>query len=149
MVTVRNITDAVNAAMVKAFPGAQAHVDTCQEDFSRPAYLIALKKTSHSDVNKSTQSVQTVIAVTFFAPLNDKGVCDRDALHDAQDKILHIFAAGSLPVGDRHLKVAAAAQDGLEGSTAVATTFAYFDDRGIAAENLPMMGAVETAFKEA
>lgn len=148
MVTIRNITDAVNAELVKVFPGVPAHVDACPEGFSRPAYLIALSKVSRSSVNKSTQSVQASIIVTYFWELNDKGVCDRDALHDAQDKILKIFAGGSFAVGDRHLQVAAAGADGPEGSTAVAATFSFFDDRGIVAEALPAMGTVGLTVKE-
>lgn len=148
MVTVRNITDAVNEALVKVFPGAQAHIDACPEDFSRPAYLIALNKVLRSSVNKSTQSVMVVIIVTYLGELDDKGVGDRDALHDAQNKILHIFAEGSFAVGDRHLQVAAAGADGPEGSTAVAATFSFFDDRGEAPAILPMMGAVGLTVKE-
>lgn len=148
MVSVKNITDAVNAELVKAFPGAQAHIDACPENFSRPAYLIALNKVSRSSANKSTQSVQAIVIVTYFGELDDKGVCDRDALHDAQNNIFKIFAEGCFAVGDRHLQVAAAGADGPEGATAVAATFSFFDDRGIAAEALPAMGTVGLTVKE-
>lgn len=148
MVSVKDITDAINAKLVKVLPEAQAHIDACPEDFSRPAYLIALNKISRSDVNRTTQSVQTVIQIAYFGELDDKGVCDRDALHEAQNKIMDIFAEGSFAVGDRHLEVAAAGADGQKGSTAVAATFSFFDDRGITAETLPVMGTVATTVKE-
>jgi hypothetical protein len=148
MTTIRDITDAINAALVKALPAAAAHIDACPEGFSRPAYLIALKSVSRSSVNKSTQSVLASIQITYFGEMDDKGVCDRDELHDAQQTIANIFAGGCFAVGDRHLEVAAAGADGQEGSTAVAATFSFFDDRGITAETLPVMGTVATTVKE-
>ena len=148
MVSIKNITDAINTKLVGVLPKAQAHVDACPESFSRPAYLIALNKISRSDVNRTTQSVQTVIQITYFGELDDKGVCDRDALHEAQDKIMGIFAGGCFAVGDRPLEVSTAGADGSEGSTAVVATFSFFDDRGIDGTVLPTIDTVTTTVKE-
>ena len=148
MTTIRDITDAINAALVKALPAAAAHIDACPEGFSRPAYLIALKSISRSSVNISTQSVLTSIQITYFGELDSKGVCDRDELHDAQQTIANIFAGGCFAVGDRHLEVSAAGADGQEGSTAVVATFSFFDDRGIDGTVLPTIDTVTTTVKE-
>lgn len=148
MTTIRNITDAINAALVKALPAAAAHIDACPEGFSRPAYLIALKSVSRSSVNKTTQSVLAGIQITYFGTLDDKGVCDRDELHDAQQKITDIFAEGCFAVGDRHLEVSAAGADGSEGSTAVTAAFSFFDDRGLTGTVLPTMASLATTVKE-
>lgn len=144
MITANSIINEINRLMVIAFPEAQAHINACPEGFERPAYLIRCTKFELSDVNRSTVAVSAAFEITYMPPLNKDQLVECDALLEAQDAVLAVFAAGRIKILDRSLRIAAAQGKPMTDGTIITIRMDYYDDRPAAAVNLPKMSAVET-----
>lgn len=144
MVTVKSIMDEINRHMFVAFPSAQAHFNSCSEGFARPAYRIRCSKFERADANKTTVTVSAAFEIAFCPELDEHQIADGDALSAAQDAIIEIFSAGSIKIGDRHLKIKSTPGSPTAGEAFVSIQMDYYDDRPMAPDTTPLMGSVTT-----
>jgi len=145
MLTPNSIIDAVNDLLVEKYPKAPVYVNLRPKDFERPSFLVELVDMKRADVNYSTVSVAAKIAVTCFVDVDGRYNSDVVKLAEKQGGVMDMFANGYLAVGDRCISVEAA-EGGIDFSDCyVDLQLAYFDDRPIPGETLPLMDAVITA----
>jgi len=144
MVTVKSITDEINRLMVIKFPTAQAHINACPEGFTRPAYRLRCSKFERADANKTTVTVSAAFEIAFCPELDEHQIADGDVLSVVQDAIIEIFSAGSIKVGDRHLKIKSTPGSPTAGEAFVSIQMDYYDDRPMATDTTPLMGSVTT-----
>ena len=151
MVTQNDIINAVNAQLVAKLTGIkQVHINVCPmpKDFERPSALIEIPDDDQTDVGRNTVSRSIPVSITYYDTVDERQLSDIASLNSAKEKIMAIFAPGYIRVGDRALKVTRCKGSVGFSDTAVDAQLGFFDDRGIAAETLPMMAEINTNLKQ-
>lgn len=148
MIKMNDIVDAVNLLFLEKFPTAKAYVNRCPKDFKRPSYFLQLTGVSRDDVSRKTVAVAVDLMITYFVPTDSRYIVDSEALREAQDGMLEVFAPGFIRVNDRALKLQAAEGETSLSDTTITVRVDYYDERGVTTIVLPTASAVKTTINQ-
>lgn len=124
-----DILDAINAALVKAFPERPAYVNFCPDDFKRPCFLIEFISSTQSTASYYVNELTVFFTITCYEAVDDYSISSQTDLIRIQGEVLEAFSGGVLQVGNRHLGMLTSA-GGCDTSCAfVDLQLSYFDDK--------------------
>lgn len=141
------IIDAICALAAREIPELkQTHVDLLPppDAFLRPAILLESKGREAADAAAALLEITEKISIDIFDVTDDYSNSDTAQLLELRRKVLALFAAGFIRVGDRALAVTASS-GGRDWDVAfVDVEFHFFDDRPRPETAQEPIAAVET-----
>jgi hypothetical protein len=142
MLTMDDITKAINGLIAERYPDDLVYVNLLPKDFARPSTLIEFESVERKPASRWTVEVKASFLVTCFVGTDEHYQSDTEALSDRQSRIMSQFACGYLSVGDRRLEVQSA-YGGMDFTeSTVSLKLEYFDDTDDGMK-LPLMESVD------
>lgn len=100
MISPKDLTDAIEAALLLRFPGEDVYRDLTPEDFSRPANLIECAGFTMAQAGSASVLATVSMKITTFCAVDSYHFTDYDVLYRRAMLVAGCFARGWLPVAD-------------------------------------------------
>lgn len=147
MPTINDIVVEINRRLMSAYSTQTVYTNRCPEKFDRPSFLIEAIRINNDSANRKTVKTVAYFTITCIEPVDEYWNSDSAALLDVQEKVLQLFRAGYLKVGDRALKVSASTGGADFDRSYVDLQLEFYDDRGGEEEIAPPAENIETNFE--
>lgn len=148
MVTIRDLTNAINELIIKSYPNSTIYIKDCPKDFDRNSFWLEYVRLSQTDASRHTVEKTVYFSITCFAPVDKYFRAEPDELSGIHDNILSLFEKGYVKVKDRFIKVKSST-GGIDLDRAyIDLQFEFFDTRSDVSEELPLIASVHTKIKE-
>lgn len=145
-ITKKAVLDAVNIQLAKAFDDCTIYRNREPVKFLRPALLIISPYQSRASAAKNLVAETLYLTVTCLPQIDDTECCDTDILCDMQQKIIDLFAAGYIIVGERAIKIIASSGGQDLDRAWVDITCQYHISTAMP-DDAPKIGKIETNYK--
>ena len=129
-VTVEAAVNAVSAALHKAFPDRPVYINQQEQDFKRPSFFVDAVYWTRARQNIGTDRTELFLTVYCLEKLAVNRNGDLALARQTADKVEGLFRMGTLPVGDRVLKVSASRGGQERGECDVDLTISWNDWNG-------------------
>lgn len=82
----------------KEFPNHSIYINNISQGFKRPSFYINLVSFNAEDLVKGELNKDVTIEVVYFAPINERGQCDKLAQHVTHMSLTNLFSSQALTV---------------------------------------------------
>lgn len=145
MTTTKDIMNAIQELAAKEISELKRiYTNLVPKEFKRPCLLIEPVTTSNRDANKALIKTTPYFTLTVYDTTDDYSHSDTGALLDLQEKVLSLFRAGYIRVGDRALHVEASTGGREWDKAFVDVQLSYHDLRDETPDTTPLMLEVQT-----
>ena len=134
MVQIKDILDAVEAAMAERFPGLTAYRNLTRKGFARPSFLVQAGKQTMTDATARTVDRSCEVKVTLFETVDDYHDSQIDTLADRLTAAMELFSGGALAVGSRYLDLGDVGGEVGYDFAQLTLSLLWHDDRALPAD---------------
>lgn len=127
--TSSDLKEAIAGMIAGLWPDRMLYRDFCPADFQRPSGFLYVTSTGFTDANLGLVQWDFEAELALYAATDAYTVESTEALRADQDAVLALFGGPSIPVGDRHVTVLAAAEAPGPGVAYVSFTASWIDAR--------------------
>ena len=139
MLTQKQILDAVDAELIKLFPGITVYRNLVPTEFVRPSAMTRLTGQTMAVRTLSTVQRTATVLVTLFCPVDDHHSTDADTLGAQADTVMEHFSAPGLPAAGRVLEIGTVACNPQADFAEVTIPLSWDDDRAVERPAYEMM----------
>ncbi|WNX85786.1 hypothetical protein RWV98_05825 [Agathobaculum sp. NTUH-O15-33] len=148
MLTVRQITDGVNAALVRLYPDRTVYVEALPEKFARPSFFIRPEGRTITTLNRDNVQVQQMVTVQCIDTVDDHYAASTDRLYEVADRLTAaLLQRGAIVCGGRKLTAERVDVSRALDVADVTISMLYEDARPADPETLPLIESVQTTTK--
>lgn len=145
----REILNAIRLLAKERIPEIRRnYIEEEEKGFLRPSLTIQPLVTDYQDSGPNLRFVTRHYLLIIRVSLDECGKEPVEKMLDLQEKVESLFACGYLRVGDRALKAKVSSGGAEQQEAYVDLTLSYYDDRGLEAEELPLMEELTMNWKK-
>ncbi len=124
-----DLCEAIAAKLVALWPTRTLYRDFCPSDFQRPSGFLYVTQAGFTDAALGLVKWDVELELEIFCATDSYDEQSTEQLRQEQAAVLEAFGGPSLPVGDRHVTVAALADGAGPGAAYVKFSASWMDHR--------------------
>ncbi|MCI1958595.1 MAG: hypothetical protein LKJ25_03105 [Clostridia bacterium] len=130
MTDAKTLLDAVNDALVKAYPETVVYIDRIPLNFKRPSFFIKYLTENQTSANMGMVHIEFYMTITIFGEKNKWYNTDTTELLELQSGVLSLFRSGKLKTSDgRSINIQASSGGSIEDEYYIDLQGEFYDSR--------------------